>query len=102
MMPNRTIEEAIAKAPLEPMSEDYEIQPLGSPASKRAQLHAQLRLAVAAGLKVTIRASGTTLESAEMLGLSEFAGAPIERNDSRDQFGYFYLMVSRRMHPQTP
>lgn len=48
-----------------------------------------------AGLKVTIRASGTTLKAAGMLELREFEGAAINRNDSRDAPGYFHLSISR-------
>ena len=104
-MPNqlyRTIEEAIKNAPLEPGEAHYEIQPLGLPAGIRVWLQAVVRRAVDAGLKVTIRASGTTLEAAGMLELREFEGAAINRNDSRNQPGYFHLSISRRMHAQTP
>jgi hypothetical protein len=67
MMPNQlyqTIEEAITSAPLEPVEAHYEIQPFGLPEVIRAQVQAKVRLAVDAGLKVTIRVSGTTLKAA--------------------------------------
>jgi len=96
----RTIEEAIANAPVESLGAHYEINPLDLPETIREQLQAKVRLAVDAGLKVEIRASGRTLADTGMLHLLEFEGATINRDDSKDPLGYFHITVNRPVRYQ--
>jgi len=85
---HKTLEEAIANAPFKPVGAYCEINPIGSPAEKRNQLQAIVRLAIAAGLKVELLAAEATFASVGMDGLNEFEGAAIH-SGSADQPGYF-------------
>lgn len=91
---HKTLEEAIANAPFEPVGAYCEINPIGSPAEKRNQLQAIVRLAIAAGLKVELLAAEATFASVGMDGLNEFDGAAIH-SGSADQPGYFRVKVCR-------
>jgi hypothetical protein len=91
---HRTIEDAIANAPGEPVGAYCEINPIGPPEAKRAELRHTVRLAIDAGLKVEIMATESTLTDAMMAGLQEFEGATIHPG-SADQPGYFRIKVCR-------
>jgi hypothetical protein len=94
-----TLEEAIANAPVEPIAAYYEMNPLGPPEAKRAQLRAAVRQAVDVGLKVEILAAEETLADAHMSHLREFEGAAIHPGPA-DPPGYFRIKVCRAIAPR--
>jgi len=91
---HKTLEEAIANAPFEPVGAYCEVNPIGSPAEKRNQLRAMVRQAIAAELKVELLAADATFASVGMDGMNEFDGAAIH-SGSADQPGYFRVKVCR-------
>ena len=92
---HKTLEEAIANAPFEPVGAYCEVNPIGSPPEKSNQLRAIVRRAIAAGLKVELLAAEATFASVGMDGLNEFDGAAIHHSGSADQPGYFRVKVCR-------
>jgi len=95
---HRTITEAIANAPLEPVGAYCEINPVGPAEAKRAELRRTVREAIDAGLRVEIMAAESTLADAMMAGLVDFEGAQIHPGPA-DQPGYFRIKVCRPVSP---
>ena len=91
---HKTLEEAIANAPMEPVGAYCDVNPIGAPAENRNQLEAMVRRAIAAGLKVELLGTEATFASVGMDGLNEFDGAAIH-SGSTDQPGYFRVKVCR-------
>jgi len=93
-MPNRlygTLAEAIESAPLEPAAAYYEMNPMGSPESRRRHLRDVAHQGLQAGLKVEISAAEATLANAHMSNLCEFAGATVRPGS--EQPNYFRIKV---------